>query len=55
MSNEVNTRILEEGAELAEIWTGTTLGNMLDMAVKHKDLDRIQELTTLIANELEEN
>lgn len=44
MSHEVNTKLLEEAAEWIDVFTNTTLGDMLEFAVESNDLEAVYHL-----------
>jgi hypothetical protein len=44
MSNNSNTRLLEEAAELIDYWEGTQFADQLELAINNNDLDHLWEL-----------
>lgn len=55
MSNQQNDKILEEASELAEEFTGTPVGEVLDFNIKRGDLEALPRLIKEARNMLRED
>ena len=52
MSNNVNVDIIERAREASEEAQNSMLGEQLDDAIKHGDLERMQSLTSAVERHL---